>query len=179
MPNLCVIPCSVRVWSTSMMYGFQPCRAPQRCSRGLGASITITLSKLTRRKSRSWDGSAVSVCIPAALYAGIDQLNCAKKFVRIKETVRVEDGDKRAEFKPYNGLSLDFTIDFMPSGYSFQQPALCDQLLRLMRLCARSAVRVRSVSCVISNICSIPRLRALGGSLHCAIVVDRLSRTER
>lgn len=22
--NLCVIPCSVRVWSTSMMYGFQP-----------------------------------------------------------------------------------------------------------------------------------------------------------
>ncbi len=24
MPNLCVIPCSVRVWSTSMMYGFQP-----------------------------------------------------------------------------------------------------------------------------------------------------------
>ena len=24
MPNLCVIPCSVRVWSTSMMCGFQP-----------------------------------------------------------------------------------------------------------------------------------------------------------
>ncbi|MFX5092907.1 UDP-3-O-acyl-N-acetylglucosamine deacetylase, partial [Acinetobacter baumannii] len=46
------------------------------------------------------------------LDAGIDELNCAKKFVRIKETVRVEDGDKWAEFKPYNGFSLDFTIDF-------------------------------------------------------------------
>ncbi|WP_348226397.1 UDP-3-O-acyl-N-acetylglucosamine deacetylase, partial [Salmonella enterica] len=35
------------------------------------------------------------------LDAGIDELNCAKKFVRIKETVRVEDGDKWAEFRPY------------------------------------------------------------------------------
>ncbi len=40
-----------------------------------------------------------------------------------------------------------------------------------MRLCARSAVRVRSVSCVISNICS-PVVCALGGSFDCAIVVD-------
>lgn len=35
-----------------------------------------------------------------------------KKFIRIKEYVRVEDGDKWAEFKPYNGFRLDFTIDF-------------------------------------------------------------------
>ena len=36
-----------------------------------------------------------------------------KKFIRIKETVRVEEGDKWAEIRPYaHGLKLDFTIDF-------------------------------------------------------------------
>ncbi len=95
------------------------------------------------------DGSAAPF-VYLLLDAGIDELNCAKKFVRIKETVRVEDGDKWAEFKPYNGFSLDFTIDF-------NHPAIDSSNQRyamLMRLCARSAVRVRSVSCVISNICS-------------------------
>ncbi len=58
------------------------------------------------------DGSAAPFFADPLLDAGIDELNCAKKFVRIKETVRVEDGDKWAEFKPYNGFSLDFTIDF-------------------------------------------------------------------
>ena len=57
------------------------------------------------------DGSAAPF-VYLLLDAGIEELNCAKKFVRIKETVRVEDGDKWAEFKPYNGFSLDFTIDF-------------------------------------------------------------------
>ena len=38
--------------------------------------------------------------------------NAPKKFIRIKKNVRVEDGDKWAEFKPYNGFRLDFTIDF-------------------------------------------------------------------
>lgn len=49
------------------------------------------------------DGSAAPF-VYLLLDAGIDELNCAKKFVRIKETVRVEDGDKWAEFKPYNGF---------------------------------------------------------------------------
>ena len=51
------------------------------------------------------DGSAAPF-VYLLLDAGIDELNCAKKFVRIKETVRVEDGDKWAEFKPYNGSML-------------------------------------------------------------------------
>ncbi len=44
------------------------------------------------------DGSAAPF-VYLLLDAGIDELNCAKKFVRIKETVRVEDGDKWAEFR--------------------------------------------------------------------------------
>lgn len=57
------------------------------------------------------DGSAAPFVF-LLLDGGIEELNCAKKFLRIKETVRVEDGDKWAEMRPYNGFSLDFTIDF-------------------------------------------------------------------
>jgi UDP-3-O-[3-hydroxymyristoyl] N-acetylglucosamine deacetylase len=44
--------------------------------------------------------------------AGIEEQNAAKKFIRIKETIKVEDDDKFAEFSPYNGFKVGFTIDF-------------------------------------------------------------------
>ena len=33
-------------------------------------------------------------------------------FLRIKKKVRVEEGEKFAEFKPYNGYRISFEIDF-------------------------------------------------------------------
>ena len=57
------------------------------------------------------DGSA-SPFVFLLLDAGIEELNSAKKFLRLKETVRVEDGDKWAELSPHNGFRTDFTIDF-------------------------------------------------------------------
>lgn len=36
----------------------------------------------------------------------------AKKFIRIKKTVEVVDGDKWVRFEPYHGFKVDFTIDF-------------------------------------------------------------------
>lgn len=44
--------------------------------------------------------------------AGISELKAAKRFIRIKETIRVEDGDKWAELRPYDGFRVDFAIDF-------------------------------------------------------------------
>ena len=44
--------------------------------------------------------------------AGIELLNAPKRFIRIKRTIRVEDGDKWAEFRPHNGYTLSFKIDF-------------------------------------------------------------------
>ncbi len=46
--------------------------------------------------------------------AGIEEQNAAKRFIRIKKSVRFEDGDKWAEFKPYNGFRMDFEIEFNP-----------------------------------------------------------------
>ncbi len=44
--------------------------------------------------------------------AGIEEQSAAKKFVRILETVRVEDGDKWAELAPHDGFQLNFEIEF-------------------------------------------------------------------
>ena len=44
--------------------------------------------------------------------AGIVEQPAAKKFIRIKKTVEVHDGDKWVRFDPYFGFKVDFTIDF-------------------------------------------------------------------
>ena len=44
--------------------------------------------------------------------AGIVEQPALKKFIRVKKTVEVRDGDKWVRFDPYFGFKLDFTIDF-------------------------------------------------------------------
>ena len=43
---------------------------------------------------------------------GIEEQNAPKRFIRIKKKLRVEDGDKWAEFRPYSGYKLSLSIDF-------------------------------------------------------------------
>ncbi len=57
------------------------------------------------------DGSA-SPFIFLLQTAGIEELPVAKRFIRIKRKIRVEEGDKWAEFHPYDGFKVDFRIDF-------------------------------------------------------------------
>lgn len=57
------------------------------------------------------DGSA-SPFIFLLQSAGIEEQNAAKKFIRVTKPVRVEDGDKWAELRPYDGFRVDFRIDF-------------------------------------------------------------------
>jgi len=44
--------------------------------------------------------------------AGIVEQSAAKRFIRIKKTVEVRDGDKWVRFDPFNGYKLAFTINF-------------------------------------------------------------------
>jgi UDP-3-O-[3-hydroxymyristoyl] N-acetylglucosamine deacetylase len=44
--------------------------------------------------------------------AGIQEQNVPKRFIRIKNKVEVKDGDKWANFEPYDGFKVTFTIDF-------------------------------------------------------------------
>lgn len=115
------------------------------------------------------DGSA-SPFVFLLLDAGIEELSSAKKFLRLKETVRVEDGDKWAELSPHNGFRLDFTIDF-------NHPAI-DASSQRYRLdfSAESFVRQISRARTFGFMRDIEYLQsrglALGGSFDCAIVVD-------
>ena len=44
--------------------------------------------------------------------AGIAELKTPKRFVRVKRTVEVRDGDKWARFDPYDGFKVNFEIEF-------------------------------------------------------------------
>ncbi|MEA9444962.1 UDP-3-O-acyl-N-acetylglucosamine deacetylase [Candidatus Fukatsuia symbiotica] len=115
------------------------------------------------------DGSA-SPFVFLLLDAGIEELNTAKKFLRLKEAVRVEEGDKWAELSPFNGFRLDFTIDF-------NHPAI-DASTQRYRLdfSADSFVQQISRARTFGFMRDIEHLQSrglcLGGSFDCAIVVD-------
>lgn len=57
------------------------------------------------------DGSA-SPFIFLLQSAGIEEQKELKRFIKLVKPVRVEDGDKWAELRPYEGFKVDFTIDF-------------------------------------------------------------------
>jgi UDP-3-O-[3-hydroxymyristoyl] N-acetylglucosamine deacetylase len=86
------------------------------------------------------DGSASSFVF-LLQSAGIESQNAARKFVRIKKTVEVVEGDKRVRFEPFDGFKIEFTIDF-------KHP-----VLRIPRISRKSAARVRLVSCRKLNGC--------------------------
>lgn len=44
--------------------------------------------------------------------AGLERQNAPRRFIEVIDTVRVEEGDKWAEFSPYAGYRLDFSIAF-------------------------------------------------------------------
>jgi UDP-3-O-[3-hydroxymyristoyl] N-acetylglucosamine deacetylase len=59
--------------------------------------------------------------------AGIHEQDAPKKFIRIKQPVQVQDGDKFARFEPHEGYRLNFSIDFKhPVFKSSGQSAVVD-----------------------------------------------------
>lgn len=116
------------------------------------------------------DGSS-SPFIYLLLDAGIEEQDAPKKFIRIKENVRVEEGDKWAEFKPYNhGLKLDFTIDFT-------HPMITKEVRNYkMEFSAQHFIQQLSRARTFTFMKDVEYLQsiglALGGSLDNAIVLD-------
>ena len=115
------------------------------------------------------DGSA-SPFVFLLQQAGIEEQNVAKRFIRIKKPVRFEDGDKWAEFVPYDGFRMDFEIEFNhPAIESDEQHLLFDFSSQgfvkdISR--ARTFGFMRDIEYLQSqNLC-------LGGSFDCAIVLD-------
>lgn len=102
--------------------------------------------------------------------AGIEEQNAAKKFVRIKKKIRVEEDDKWAEFTPFNGFKVNFEIAFNhPVFNKLSQNASID-------FSSTSFLKEVSRARTFCFLRDVETLRArnltLGGSMDNAIVLD-------
>lgn len=102
--------------------------------------------------------------------AGIEEQNAAKRFIRIKKKIRVEDGDKWAEFVPFNGFKVNFEVYFNHPVFN--------------KICQQATIDFSSTSflkevsrartfCFLRDVEALrERNLTLGGSMDNAIVLD-------
>ncbi len=116
------------------------------------------------------DGSAVPFS-RLVTEAGLRLQGEPKRFLVIKRTVTVTDGDKYATFSPAKRFRIDCTIDF-------RHPLITDQQYTL-EFSDRSFVREVAPARTFGFLRDVERLRAMGlargGSLDNAVVVDDFS----
>ena len=115
------------------------------------------------------DGSALPF-VYLIQSVGIATSNVAKRFLRITKTIRVEEGDKWAELKPYEGFRVNFAIEF-------EHPVIVNTCQAMsMDLSSCSFIKEISRARTFGFMKDIEFLRshnlALGGSLENAIVLD-------
>ena len=102
--------------------------------------------------------------------AGIVELAASKKFIRIKKTLEINDGDKWVRFEPYHGFKVDFTI-------AFDHPVF-EGVLNQVKIdfATDSYVKAISRARTFGFMHEVEYLRyngyARGGSLDNAIVLD-------
>lgn len=102
--------------------------------------------------------------------AGIVEQNAPKRFIRIKRSVKVEDGDKWARFDPYDGFKIGFTIDFdHPVFKDRSQHAELDFSTTSF---VKEVSRARTFGFMRDLEILRERKLALGGSLDNAVVLD-------
>ncbi|MCC6756631.1 MAG: UDP-3-O-acyl-N-acetylglucosamine deacetylase [Arenimonas sp.] len=102
--------------------------------------------------------------------AGIEEQNAPKRFIRIKKTLQVTDGDKWARFEPYEGFKVGFTIDFKHP--AFKKSASNAEIDFSTTSFVKEVSRARTF-CFMKDIEYMrDRNLALGGSLDNAIVLD-------
>lgn len=102
--------------------------------------------------------------------AGIQEQAAAKKFIRIKKPVVVQEGDKIASFLPFDGFKVTFSIDF-------DHPVFQGRTLKTsVDFSSTSFVKEVSRARTFGFMHEIEYLRskglAKGGSIDNAIVVD-------
>ena len=102
--------------------------------------------------------------------AGIEEQNAAKRFIRIRKKVRVEDGDKWAELLPFDGFKVSFEVYFNhPVFNKINQKATIDFSSTSF---LKEVSRARTF-CFLRDVEALrERNLALGGSMDNAIVLD-------
>jgi UDP-3-O-[3-hydroxymyristoyl] N-acetylglucosamine deacetylase len=102
--------------------------------------------------------------------AGIEEQSAPKRYIRIKQEVQIQQGDKWACFEPFEGFKVDFCIDFNHPMFKkthqhveidFSKASFVKEVSR-----ARTFGFMRDLELLREN------KLALGGSLDNAIVMD-------
>jgi len=102
--------------------------------------------------------------------AGVEEQASAKRFIRIRKTVAVTDGDKSARFEPHNGFRIDFSIDF--DHPVFENSAKSVRVDFATTSYIREVSRARTFGFMHEVEWMRGQGLALGGSLDNAIVLD-------
>ncbi len=101
---------------------------------------------------------------------GIAEQGAPKRFIRIKRKLRVEDGEKWAEFRPYSGYKVNLSIDFdhpifkkhtQSASINFSTMSFIKELSR-----ARTFGFLRDIEALRA------RNLTLGGTMDNAVVLD-------
>ncbi|MEO0422068.1 MAG: UDP-3-O-acyl-N-acetylglucosamine deacetylase [Pseudomonadota bacterium] len=134
-----------------------------------GLGIDNAYVDLTDEEVPIMDGSA-GPFVFLLQSAGVTEQSVVKRFIRILRTVRVEDGDRWAQFEPYDGFRVDFEIGFEhPSFKRRSQKASID-------FSTSSYLREISRARTFGFMRDIEMLRkrnlTLGGTMDNAIVLD-------
>jgi UDP-3-O-[3-hydroxymyristoyl] N-acetylglucosamine deacetylase len=102
--------------------------------------------------------------------AGIVEQSAPKRFIRIKRSIIVDDGDKWVRFDPFDGFKVGFTIDFdHPVFKDRSQQAELDFSTTSF---VKEVSRARTFGFMRDLVMLRERKLALGGSLDNAVVLD-------
>ena len=102
--------------------------------------------------------------------AGIEEQSALKKYIRVKKSVRVEEGDKWVRFDPFNGFKVSFAIDFDHPVFNQSSKSVT------VDFATNSYIKEVARARTFGFMEDVEMLRshglALGGSLDNAIVMD-------
>jgi len=134
-----------------------------------GLGIDNAVVELSAPEVPIMDGSAAPFVF-LLQSAGLVEQSAPRRYIRVKQPIQIQDGDKWARLEPYEGFRLDFTIDFqhplirasgLHAALDFSTPAYIREVSR-----ARTFGFMREFEMLRS------RRLALGASLENAVAVD-------
>ncbi|UGB38581.1 UDP-3-O-acyl-N-acetylglucosamine deacetylase [Frateuria soli] len=134
-----------------------------------GLGIDNAIVELSAPEVPIMDGSA-GPFVFLLQSAGIEEQNQAKRFIRIKKPIKVQEGDKWASFEPFEGFKVGFSIEF-------NHPIISKRTSRAeIDFSTTSFVKEVSRARTFGFMRDIEMLRehnlALGGSMDNAVVLD-------
>ncbi|MFO1394843.1 MAG: UDP-3-O-acyl-N-acetylglucosamine deacetylase [Steroidobacteraceae bacterium] len=134
-----------------------------------GLGIDNAIIELSADEVPIMDGSA-GPFVFLLQSAGIAEQNAPKKFVRIKKSVKVEDGGKWARFDPHDGFKVNFEIEFDHPVFKRRSQVAAMEFSTTTFL--REVSRARTFGFMRDLEFMRSRNLALGGNLDNAIVLD-------